>query len=325
MYAASANWSNAITTYKQLLTFVPGGTRVLNGLGAAYYYSGNYRDALATLTQLTEKTGATDTTFQLLAATQQAMDKMNAAKKTLQKGLARFPSSGLLYCSQGKVLLAEKKPAYAVRSWQQGIAVNDQYAADYKELALVLLNNNMQFPGLIYGETYLAMRHDTTGDDTFKKELYNGWNTLFQQLPDQPVRAADQKYAAIFKQLTPVMSDGASTENLTMVRIRFLMQLQTAVRSGTITAGDAGMAAVMPLVGYQEALVNAGLFDIYCQWLFGYAESPQQHAAWVKFHTGDMERFGQWHAAHYFVPGAILQPWPAYSETDQAFTKKKKR
>ena len=95
--------------------------------------------------------------------------------------------------------------------------------------------------------------------------------------PSTFLDAVEKTYLA----LTPVVSDGITTENLTMVRTRFLMDWFDKY------AGKYPYS----LFSYQDYLVKNGLFDIYNEWLFGQAESVVEYNAWKQFHTGEMEFF----------------------------------
>ena len=96
----------------------------------------------------------------------------------------------------------------------------------------------------------------------------------------------------IYRSLTPVVSDGITTENLTMVRTRFLMDWFT------------NNAAKYPysLFVYQDYLLKNGLFDIYNEWLFGKVESIVEYNAWNQFHPGEIDLFLEKKHAYRFHP-----------------------
>jgi len=111
--------------------------------------------------------------------------------------------------------------------------------------------------------------------------------------------------------LTPVVSDGFTTETLTMLRVRFLMDWFAQYD------GEYPFA----FFTYQQDLIKNGRFDVYNEWLFGAAESETEYRAWNLYHEGDMERFLKWRALHLFVAEAGA----FYNEQDLNFVKSGRR
>jgi hypothetical protein len=173
------------------------------------------------------------------------------------------------------------------------------------------------------------MAHDTIGDEQFKKDLYACWKAFFNgitELHDNNSVANDM--ITIFKQLTPIVSDGISVENLTMARTRFLMEW---MKTGKQVNNKTGQAQKIELhlftpglFSYQDVLIREGLFDTYNEWLFGKAESPAAFEAWNKFHPEATSKFEKWRAALPFDPTALR--WiPQEQLLEASFPKKKKR
>src|SRR5690606_147016 len=78
--------------------------------------------------------------------------------------------------------------------------------------------------------------------------------------------------------LSPVVSDGITTENLTMLRTRFIMDWYQAY----------AYSYPFSLFSRHQDMIRNGYFDIYNQWLFGKAENMQLYEAWNKFHQDAM-------------------------------------
>jgi hypothetical protein len=141
------------------------------------------------------------------------------------------------------------------------------------------------------------MRADTTGNAALKQSIYAGYKEFFTTVADEGNKLINSVATAsichIYEQLTPVVSDGVTTESLTMARTRFLMEWVK------------GKERPMALFTYQDELVRSGWFDIYNEWIFGNAENNAEFKAWNKFHTGDMERFEQWRTTHLLQPAQV--------------------
>lgn len=318
-YMYRGNYKDAIVTYKQLMALAPGRTSLATDLANAYLLAAEYVAAEQTITPVLPLPDATGAAFGICARSQFQLYHDKEARSTIKKGLARFPASGGLYYINGLIAEREKDSAAALAEWLKGTEAEPAYADNYKDAALAYLHSDYQLWGLLLGETYLYMQHDTTGDADIKTALYAGWKTFFDQLPDNKTRHLtpfEQAVTNIYLQLTPVISDGISTENLTMVRTRFLLEWNGKYKAQYPFA----------LFTYQDSLIRNGWFDICDEQLYGEAESKAQYAAWNKFHAGIMDKFMQWQRTN------ALQPVPAASYYDKSshmmdliFAKKKKR
>ena len=292
-YVAIGNYKEAITIYRQAIVLAPANVVLYKHLAMALYHTGSYSDEEQVLQPLVEKPQADEECFWLLANCQLAEKKLKAVKSTLKKGLERFPASGMLYHTSGNYLKAENKPEAALDAWVEGIHKDPAYPYNYYNAARSYFTTQQVTWGLLYGEIYLNITHDTVGQDAFKKMLFAGYKTLFDNIaagakadfgqtsPTLQVNSFMDAVQQIYLSLTPVVSDGITTENLTMVRTRFLMDWNAKYAAKYSYA----------LFAYQDYLIRNGLFDIYNEWLFGKAESVTEYNAWIQFHPVEMDIF----------------------------------
>ena len=303
-YVARGDLKSAVTTYKQAISLAPGKIVLYKELGNTLYLSGKYEEAEQMLTPVYMKPEADATCYQILAASRAAQGNKKEAISTLQKGVTRFPLSGLLYHEQGKVLTVENKPGAALNAWLEGIAKDPGYAPNYYEAALTYMGSDKAIWGLLYGEMFLGMQHDTSVDEGIKNALFTGYKKMFdgfakEDLPQygenktrKPAKNFEAAVLQVYSGLTPVVSDGISIENLTMVRTRFLMDWFSTY-SGRYP---------FSLFSYQDSLVKLGKFDIWNEWLFGRAENVPEYDAWNKFHEGAITRTRDWQSKHLLHP-----------------------
>jgi hypothetical protein len=108
------------------------------------------------------------------------------------------------------------------------------------------------------------------------------------QTRDQKAAGFESSVLSVYQMLTPVVSDGITTENLVMVRTRFLMDWFRQY----------GEKYPFTLFSYLDGLIRLGKFEIYNEWLFGAAESEVDYESWNQFHEGDIDRFLKWKETH---------------------------
>lgn len=298
---ARGNYKDAITICRQAILLAPHLPVFTNQMAVAYYLSGDYNQAETTLNKL-ERQECDTQCFRLLAASQAALKKIKQSEKTMQSGIDLFPGSGSLYHEKGIICTLAGKEEEAINAWQDGMEHDPGFAPDYYDAATACISSGNVLRGLIYGEIFLAMKHDTVADTALKNKLYAGYQAFFEKIADngkpdkkQQKTTFEDAVLKTYTMLTPVVSDGITTENLVMVRTRFLMDWFAGYSE----------KYPFPLFSYLDEMIATGHFDVYNQWLFGAAENSQQYDAWNRFHEGDMARFEEWKAANPFIPAGF--------------------
>ena len=311
--AVMGNFKDAIITYKQLMVLAPDWKGLQKELGFAYYHNGEYWQAEQTLTPVLTTLECDTQVYRILGACLTGQKKKKEAKAIITKGIKQFPASGSLYYESAMIQLEEMDREEAITDLLKGIELDQGFAPNYREVANIYLASEKPLWGLLYGEIYLGMTNDSTGTDELKTNLLNGWKKIFEHLRPDNKKGFENDINNIYFNLTPVVSDGVTTENLTMVRIRFLMEW------------DKENAKKYPfsLFTYQQLMIQNGWFDIYNEWLFGTAESKVQYDAWNRFHDGALTKFKEWRVDHLLIPAKTDN----YNtgETKGLFTQKKKR
>jgi Tfp pilus assembly protein PilF len=323
-YLSQGNMQQAIVTYQQAIRIAPDQMVLYRDLGKAYFLSGNYKDAQSTLEPLLKSNEADDQSFQVMAACQVAAGEKRKAKSTIQNGLSQFPNSGLLYHELGKIYEEDGEMVYALQTWLDGIHKDPLYHVNYYEAARTYANTNKPVWVILYGETFVNMERHTPRSDDMRGMILEAYAKLFNSITsgDIPKFGKAKKTTDannfedavrnIYLNLAPVVSDGITTENLTMLRTRFLMEW----------FAQYGNKYPLSLFTYQDNMLRNGYFEIYNEWLFGRADNAQEFEAWNQFHKGDISRYETWAQQHRLQP----QPKDFYNDmqVDNIFLRKKK-
>ncbi len=302
-YVAAGNLKDAIITFKNAISLAPDKMVLYREMGNAYYLSGQFSEAVKAITRLTSLPEADEQCYFILAASQHAQHNIKEAKATINSGIERFPNSGLLYHEKGIIIRILNKPESALEAWLEGIRRDPGYAMNYYEAAEIYYYSDNVLWGLLYGEIYLNITHDTVGNQEFKKQLFVAYKSLFdnivKEVPEfgkakmkSPVKSFEDAVLDVYASLTPVVSDGITTENLTMVRARFLIDWFSKYHS----------KYPFTLFSYLGFLLKTGHFEMYNQWLFGKADSDAEFASWNNFHEGDLDRFALWRQVNQIHP-----------------------
>jgi tetratricopeptide (TPR) repeat protein len=301
-YMSIGNVKQAIILYQQAIPLAPDNPLLFRDLGKAYYLNGNYPDAHKTLESVIKTKEADAQTFQIMAACETAAIDPKAAKSTLEKGLKRFPNSGMLYHDLGKYQEdAEDYPA-ALTAWLDGIERDPVYYVNYYEATRIYSRTSRPVWAILYGELFVNIESQTPRAEETRKmvmdayrRIYNTPGTTvpeFKKVKAQQVNTFEDAVYTTLLHLAPLVLDGITTENLTMLRTRFQMDWFQ----------NYGNQYPFTLFTYQDNMTRSGFFDVYNEWLFGKTENKQLYDSWNKFHAGAMQQFTLWKAQHKLVP-----------------------
>lgn len=303
---SSGAFRQAIASYQQAIALAPGQAILYRDLSNAYLLSGNYTRAESTITQLIEKGEADAQSYAIASAVQTALKEDKKARRLLEKGLEKYPASGFLQHERGKYYEELGDMENALKAWLTGIASDPGYHINYYDAARAYMKSSKPVWAIIYGEIFVNLERYTPRSNETRKLLLAAYRR-FYATPDatdiprfgkaastaQPKNFEDALSQTLLR-LAPVLADGISTENLTMLRTRFVMDWMATH----------GAKYPFTLFRHWDDLLRAGHFDGANQWLFGRAENGAQYEAWIKFHPEAVKGYEQYYAKHPLQPNA---------------------
>jgi tetratricopeptide (TPR) repeat protein len=302
-YLSSGNLRQAIPIYQQAINLAPDVVLLYRDLANAYYLAGRYELADKTLSPVIESGRADEQCYQIAASSRIAQKEDKKARRILESGIDKFPHSGLLYHEYGKYYDDKNEEEAALKQWLAGIAADPAYRVNYYEAARTYMITSKPVWAILYGELFVNLESQTPRADETRKMLIAAYKKLYSATTTGEVKAFgsnsqeapgsfEEAVRQTYMKLAPVVSDGISTETLTMLRARFVMDWMAA------------HAAKYPysLFSYQDDLLREGHFDAYNQWLFGRAESVPFYDAWNGFHKGAIPALTAWQARRPLQP-----------------------
>ncbi len=317
-YAKRGNYKDAILIYKQIISLQPNNILLQKEVGEIYFLNKDYQEAVKKLKPLLNKLPQKEpsTTFiagasvpEIVAGSQLYLKKYNASLKTIKQGMLIIPDSkGGLYTIKGMVYENKHKKLKALNAYLQGIKHDTNCYSNYYYAAKIYLHSRNLVPGLLLSEMYLILdfnKEMNVQKTDLKKEMFAKYKELYENLltNKEPTNSKklsngtsfENKVTTILKKLTPVLSDGITTENLTMYRTRFLIEWL-----------DTANYTPFPLFDYQRVLAANGYFDIYNQMLFGETEDTLQYKAWNQFHAGDMQKLDSFITSNKMITDVLI-------------------
>lgn len=300
------NNDQAILLFQQAIKLAPNKMVLYRDLGEAYYRTGNYTESINILDPVIKSNEADDKCYQVYASCLAAGNDKKKARTILTTGLAKFPNSGILYHQMGIYQESEGATEKALEQWLTGIERDPACRSNYFEAARTYMGSYKPVWAVIYAELFLSMENGTPKADEAHDMLLGAYMRLFNAIGNSSIpkfksnNSSDLDHANGFEEavydtylkLSPVVSDGINTENLTMLRTRFMMEWQTQyARKYPFT-----------LFSRFDEMLRTGYFDWYNQWVFAPIDNPQQYEAWKSFHTEAIPKLETWMESHPYIP-----------------------
>jgi tetratricopeptide (TPR) repeat protein len=306
-YLNKADYSNAIMMYAQAIRMAPGDVSLRRDLAYAYFLSGDLDKAQETINPIVNSTEADEQTFQLASAIENKLGNTSKAKRIINNGISKYEQSGLLYNTKGNLLLGDKKTKDALEAYNKGIQVEPSFASNYFSAAKIYSENKEAVWALLYAEIYLNLDPYNNKTVEMKNILFNNYTVLFMpnkndKLPDfnsnSNTTNSTPQFIDAFKQCmtlgTTVIRDGINTENLIMLRTRFLLNWNK----------NFSINYPYTLFTMQQKMLRDGVYDAYNQWLFGAMDNSSQFSLWVKTNSKEYAAFENWRKLNPLQPAA---------------------
>lgn len=284
------NASEAVAIFQKILPVEPNNFLVKKSLAQSYQLAGNPKNALLILEPLFATNNADAECYKVAAQAYLSINEEKKAQKILAEGIAKNPQSGLLYYEQGLHFKKLKNYESALKSWLDGIAADPNFHLNYHEAAIAYVQTEQVIWAIIYGEIFVNKEPNTQRGNDTRILILDAYQKLFftpsknaagemslLQTPRNFEEAVKKCYLSLFF----VVSDGITTENLIMLRSRFMVNWQD------------NFAAQYPfaLFDYHQLMMRDGHFDAYNQWLLGKAENPQQYSTWTSTFADEAQNF----------------------------------
>jgi tetratricopeptide (TPR) repeat protein len=290
-YLQKTDYANSIMVYNQVIQLEPANLIYRRELAHVYYLQGDLLRAEKMITPLLKSNDADEETFQIASKVLSKKKKMDDAKAAINKGIDKFPNSGLLYKEKGDLFTAQKKYADAAKAWEKGVEKDPTYHLNYYNLSKVYFFTKDYWWAIYYGEIFVNMESFSAKSQEIKKTIYESYKFFMAELNNVALQGKPNRYdnpqnfeacvVKTFDNLRNVVTGGINIDNLIMLRIRFLLDWNKTYASQFPST----------LFDMQQNLLRLNYFDAYNQWLFGRLDNEKQFTSWTQTHNNLMNQF----------------------------------
>jgi tetratricopeptide (TPR) repeat protein len=284
------NANEAVAIFQKIVPLEPNNFLVKKALAQSYQLAGNNKNAILILEPLFANNSADAECYRVASQAYSSIQEDKKAQKILAEGITKNPKSGLLFYEQGLMYKKQKNYESALTSWLDGIAADPNYHLNYYEAAIAYVQTDQVVWAIIYAEIFINKEPNTQRGNETRVLLLDAYQKLFfspsKNLTGDPIlvntptnfiEAVKKNYLSLFF----VVSDGINTENLIMLRSRFIVNWEN----------NYAQQFPFSLYAYHNDLMRNGYFDVYNQWLVGKVESPQQYTTWSTIFANDLSNF----------------------------------
>jgi tetratricopeptide (TPR) repeat protein len=294
-FMIAGDYNNAILVLNRAMAIDKNSLEIQNELIQNYYLKQDFVKALEGVKAVIDRDDADIMTYQIAGNVYKALEMVKECDKMYKKALKKFPGSGALYSEYGELLWATKDFS-AINQWEKGIQVDPSYGGNYYNAALYYFYTQDKVWSLVYGEIFVNMESLSERGAAMKKLLLQGYKEKL--FVDADILKGEEKNKSEFAKAflttmgkqSSLVTKGISTETLTMIRSRFILDWYT------------NHASKFPfrLFDYHQQLLREGMFEAYNQWLFGPVENLASYDTWTRTHSEDFAAFNTFQRSRVF-------------------------
>jgi tetratricopeptide (TPR) repeat protein len=282
-FMRQGDFSNAILILSKAIEKDPENTNIGKDLALSYFYAQNTPKALETIKPVLDSKDADDQCFLIAASIYKGMSKPKDCIKVYKKGLKAFPESGSLYNGLGEIQMALKSTD-AIKNWEKGIKLDPSYSKNYYNAAhYYLIEKNVVWSN-IYAEIFVNMDPKSPNTPELKQMILENYKTIFTAVDFSKLNKEKndfaKRYLAALEKQAGQATLGISTESLSMIRARFVIDWFADSTNPTFKLFD-----------LQKQLLREGMFEAYNQWLFGTTENIKAYQSWIQVNATENNLF----------------------------------
>ena len=293
-FMRGGDWANAVLVLNKALQKEPQNILILKDLAMTYYYQRDFAKAREIIKPLVDKDDADVQAYQIGGNVYKALQERKEAEKMYKKALKKYPASGPLYAEYGELLWMMNENYTSIEQWELGIKNDPGYAGNYYFAARYYYFTTDKVWALLYGEIFVNMESYSSRTAEIKNLLLDSYKKFFvvdpKAKPTKEKNGFSEAFMAVMNRNSSVVNSGITTESLTMLRTRFLLDWSK------------DYAAKFPfrLFDHQKQLLQDGMFDAYNQWIFEAAGDLAKYESWTKLNAEQYNEFTRFQKSKLF-------------------------
>ncbi|MBQ3323348.1 MAG: hypothetical protein IJG81_00715 [Muribaculaceae bacterium] len=283
----------------------------------AYYLAGDFKRIVKDGPKLYKHPESEPQLYQLVGNAQDVLGDPEAAVKTYDEGLKRFPNSGYLYLEKGNIHMMHQRYNEAVECYLHGVEVQPDFASNYYRLALLYAQSTEPLWAIVYGEVVCNLQPGTERAEEMGKLIYD----LFQE--NIKIEGENKAHVTLTKNNNiyidsdttdiqvpfPLMYEMGTLKSSALIDFMKTKKLTVEMIADLRKDALAHIDSVAPgyynlsLLDYHRKLIKNGHWMAYNMWLMSPgAEDETNQWADTKEGEAELNKFGTWFVQNRFIP-----------------------
>lgn len=272
----------------------------------AYYLKEDYKRVIKLLEKNSNHTNVNERLYQLLGNSYDILGKTDKAFEAYDRGLKKFPNSGMIYLEKGNVYWDKSEFEKALPFYEKGIELDPKFPSNYYRATLIYCRSSEEIWGMIYGEIFMNLERNSKRTAEISKLLYNTYKSEIKF-------TSDSSYSVSFSQNATIkITDAQDPSN---VKLPFglgayeptLMMSILNEKSIDINSLDRIRAQFLEtyfklamntkypniLFDYQNKVQEAGHLEAYNHWILMKGDE-ESFGVWLSSNTEKWDSFVKW-------------------------------
>jgi tetratricopeptide (TPR) repeat protein len=146
-------------------------------LALANAFNKDYKQSIKILKPLLKHKDVWDQIYQLMGVNYSYLKQPKKAIDYFDKGLAKFPNSGILHLERGNMFLMENNYEKALSFYEKGIKVAPGFPSNYYWASKIYCSSKEKSWGLIYGELFMNLERNSRRTAEISKLLFDTYKS----------------------------------------------------------------------------------------------------------------------------------------------------
>jgi tetratricopeptide (TPR) repeat protein len=166
-------FSKSIALLEEAKKLDPGNISYPYEIAYAHYLQKEYKKALKIVKKLIKHKDAKENHFQMLGNLHDVLGDSEKAFEAYDKGLEKFPNSGIIHLEKGNVHWGKKEYNKALNYYEKGIEVDPNFPSNYYRATRIYCGSTEEVWGLIYGEIFMNLEPNSERTAEISKLLFD--------------------------------------------------------------------------------------------------------------------------------------------------------